>query len=367
MLIGFDYQIFAEQQFGGISRYFCSLATSLSRHSNVSARILAPLHINAYLRTEPVSHAAVGYYVHRLPGTGRIIRTISSGLFRPICRLIRPNILHETYYAEKPTCGLRVPRTLTVYDMIHEKFPGSFPAEDTVAKRKAAAVKRADHVFCISESTRRDLLNLCNVPEDRVSVTYLGCDPLPEIGPDIRELVGNQPYLLYVGARGGYKNFLGMLQAYATSAWLRNNFRLVCFGGGPLSAEEHASRRKSEIPETGIVQLGGGDDRLAALYRNAAAFVYPSLYEGFGIPPLEAMSAGCPVICSKASSIPEVVGDAGEYFDPQDVEYMRTAIERVLQSPTRRQWLVERGFKRRQNFSWERCARETLDVYRRLT
>lgn len=366
MLIGFDHQIFVLQEFGGISRYYCSLARELSQYDDVQARIVAPLHINGYLRSAEVRSLRVGQFVPRLPKTGRIIAGASAALFRQLSSVIRPDILHETYYSARATSGLRVPRVLTVYDMIHELFPQSFGANDPVAGNKAAAVRRADHVFCISESTRRDLLERHRLPEDRVSVTYIGCDALPAAGPDVRDLVGEGTYLLYVGARSGYKNFSGLLETYASSAWLTGNFRLVCFGGGALTPGERKRMRELGLSETHVVQVGGGDERLASLYRNAAAFVYPSLYEGFGIPPLEAMSCGCPVVCSNTSSIPEVVGDAGEYFDPRQVGSMRAAIERVLQSPTDRQALVERGWERHKQFSWERCARETLDVYRRL-
>ena len=115
-----------------------------------------------------------------------------------------------------------------------------------------------------------------------------------------------------------------------------------------------------------VMHVGGSDERLAAMYKGAAALVYPSKYEGFGIPPLEAMSLDCPVICSNTSSIPEVVGEAGEYFDPFDQDSIRAAIERVLQSPARRQQLVVLGRSRCKLFSWERCAEQTAAVYRRL-
>jgi glycosyltransferase involved in cell wall biosynthesis len=105
---------------------------------------------------------------------------------------------------------------------------------------------------------------------------------------------------------------------------------------------------------------------LAKLYKFARAFIYPSLYEGFGIPPLEAMSHGCPVVCSNTSSIPEVVGDAGEYFDPVDTGSMREAIEHVVGSDSHRNLLIAKGYERLKSFSWDRCAAETLDVYRRL-
>lgn len=366
MLIGFDHQIFVLQKFGGISRYFCSLARELSRHAGVTARIIAPLHINAYLRGCEMKNLRLGQFVRHVPKTGGIISATSGTLFRPLSRIMRPDVVHETYYTAKATCGLRVPRVLTVYDMIHELFPENFAPYDPTARRKASAVMRADHVLCISESTRRDLLERHGLPEDRVSVTHLAYDSLPEAGPDVRELVGDGAYLLYVGTRSHYKNFHGLLEAYAASAWLRGSFRLVCFGGSALTVGERSRIHELGLPEVAVVQVGGGDERLATLYRNAAAFVYPSLYEGFGIPPLEAMSAGCPVVCSQTSSIPEVVGDAGEYFDPRQVDSIRAAIERVLQSSEYRQSLIERGQARHKEFTWKRCATETLDIYRRL-
>ena len=115
-----------------------------------------------------------------------------------------------------------------------------------------------------------------------------------------------------------------------------------------------------------IQQIGGGDDVLAYLYQSAEAFIYPSLYEGFGIPPLEAMSLGCPVICSNTSSLPEVVGDAGEYFDPNNMESIRSAIETVMQSQARRDEFVQKGRERCAIFSWARCAEETMTIYRGL-
>lgn len=366
MRVAFDAQIFAEQEFGGISRYFCALATELSRLPGAEVRIIAPLHVNGYLR-ELDRRIEVGHYVRRLPKTGRIIKTLSGALFRPIAAMMRPDIVHETYYSPLPTYSGRVPHVLTVYDMIHEQFPGSFPSKDLVAVNKASAVHRADHIFCISENTRRDLLEIHDIPEERISVTYLGYDALEASSLTAEELVGDSPYLLHVGSRQGYKNFDGLLRAYASSSWLHTNFRLVCFGGGTFSAVEKGFIAELGLSDAQVVQMGGADDRLAALYSGAAAFVYPSMYEGFGIPPLEAMSLDCPVICSNTSSIPEVVGEGGEYFAPEDTESIREALERVLQSGVRRTELVKLGQARCKLFSWERCAQETMAVYRRLT
>lgn len=366
MKIIYDSQIFSEQEFGGISRYFCALASQMAQFPDVEAKIVAPLHINGYLKNLG-SDIAAGVHVRRLPKTGRIIKALSGALFRPVASLMRPDIVHETYYAERPSYPGQVPHVLTVYDMIHERFPDSFTAEDPVARLKERAVKRADHIFCISENTRRDLLDIHHIPEDRVTVTYLGYDKLPLSRLRADALVGTVPFILHVAGRHGYKNFEGLVRAFTASAWLKDNFRIVCFGGGTFSATERSLLQGLGLSDANVLHVGGGDERLAALYRGAAAFVYPSKYEGFGIPPLEAMSLDCPVICSNTSSIPEVVGDAGEYFDPCDVASIRTAIERVLQSSERRAELISLGQSRCRQFSWARCAQETLGVYRRLT
>jgi glycosyltransferase involved in cell wall biosynthesis len=365
MKVIYDPQIFASQEFGGISRYFCALAGQLQKFPDIEVRIVAPLYGNRHLK-ELRSGITLGQYVPRLPKTGRFIRTLSAKLFRPIASLIRPDIVHETYYSTSPTCGGNMPRALTVYDMIHERCPESFSEADPTAHIKAIAVRRADHIFCISESTRRDLLEIHRLPENRVSVTYLGYDTLPLTALTAADLVGEAPYLLHVGGRHGYKNFEGLLRAFSASAWLRNNLRLVCFGSSGFSSDERRLIAALGITQSQVIQLGGGDDRLAALYKDAAAFIYPSKYEGFGIPPLEAMSLDCPVICSNVSSIPEVVGEAGEYFDPQDVESIRASLERVLQSSARRKELIALGRLRRELFSWSRCAKETHNVYSNL-
>lgn len=365
MKVIYDSQIFAQQEFGGISRYICALASQMSHVPGVNVKIVAPLHINQYLR-DADSEIVRGVYVRRLPKTARIIKAMSAALCGPVSGMMHPDLVHETYYAEQPLCRSNVPHVLTVYDMIEERFPESFGAGYPVAQLKKSAVNRADHIFCISENTRRDLLEIHHLPEARMSVTYLGYDALPQTGLQAQALVGAAPYILHVAGRRGYKNFDGLLRAFAASPWLKTNFRLVCFGAGALSPDELDLMAGLGLSAAQVIHVGGGDDRLAALYKGAAAFVYPSKYEGFGIPPLEAMSLDCPVICSNTSSIPEVVGDAGEYFDPYDPDSIRVSIERVLQSSERRAELVSLGRERCQRFSWERCAQETLAVYRRL-
>jgi glycosyltransferase involved in cell wall biosynthesis len=254
-------------------------------------------------------------------------------------------------------------RVVTVYDMIHERYAEMFSTVDRTSAAKLATTQRADHVICISESTRRDLLEAFDLPEHKVSVVHLGFDYFQE---SVSVKRNGKPYIFYVGHRGFYKNFKGFLRAYASSVLLRDNFDVVCFGGGPFTGAEVNLFNELKLSNTQVLQRSGNDVALADGYRNAAVFVYPSLYEGFGIPPLEAMSVNCPVVCSNASSIPEVVGDGGEYFNPLDLDSIRHALEQVLTSRERRENLIENGKRRCSQFSWQQCAFQTSEIYKGL-
>jgi glycosyltransferase involved in cell wall biosynthesis len=246
--------------------------------------------------------------------------------------------------------------------MIHELFADEFADAKRAAKAKRAAVNRADHIICVSENTRQDLVRVYGVDPARTSVVHLGSSM--DLGAPADEALSGStaPSLLYVGHRRGYKNFHAVLQAYADSATLRD-FELVAFGGPRPTPDE-----RKEIDRLGLGDRvrfeAGSDQKLAAHYRRATVFVYPSKYEGFGIPPLEAMNYGCPVVCSDRASIPEVVGDAGVYFDPDDVEDLRAKLERVATSDELQADLRARGQARLTAFSWDRCAAATAQIYR---
>ena len=363
MRIAFDQQIFLLQEFGGISRYVCRLCEALMTSVAVDARIFAPFHYNGHLDATPKA-LITGRRVPQVRKTFRLVSALSKHLSRLAITGFRPDIIHETYYSPEAYAPDGARRIITVYDMVSERFPVEFGGSE-FSDIKKTAVSRADHVLCISECTRRDLIEIFGVAADRTSMVYLGYDdlvPLADAGTRSQNVA--RPYLLYVGSRGGYKNFAALVQAFATSFYLRRGFSLICFGGGAFIPDELALFQRMQLSEPHVRQISGDDEMLASLYTNAAVFVYPSLYEGFGIPPLEAMSLGCPVICSNTSSIPEVVGDAGEYFDPNDIESMQVAIEAVLQSTSRRKELVAKGHARRSLFSWQRCASETLSAYR---
>ena len=366
MRVAFDQQVFLLQEYGGISRYVCSLASGLAKIHDVDVTILAPLHHNGHLDALR-GDLTWGWRVPCFPKTARFVCSASAWLARQAMRRFRPDIVHETYYSADAFAPRGARRVITVYDMIYERFPSEFSGGQLTAAKKIS-VSRADHVVCISESTRRDLIDILGIAAERVSVVYLGYDglSLSVVSGEPRLQGDTRPFLLFVGNRGGYKNFGSLLQAFASSSFLRNNFTVVCFGGGVFLSDELSLIRELNLGDNKVRHLGGGDEVLVRLYQQATAFVCPSRYEGFGIPLLEAMSLGCPVICSNTSSIPEVVGDAGEYFDPDDPESMRAAIESVLESRARRAELVTKGHARCALFSWTRCVEETHAIYRSL-
>ena len=147
---------------------------------------------------------------------------------------------------------------------------------------------------------------------------------------------------------------------------IKSRFKLVAFGGGAFSYSEKKFFREIGLSKNNIIQERGNDQKLIEAYKKASLFVYPSLYEGFGIPPLEAMSLGCPVACSNTSSIAEVVSNAGVYFDPYSVESISNTIKFILYDDSLRKELIKKGEKRIKYFSWEKCSLETYNLYKKL-
>lgn len=329
--------------------------------------IFAGVHRNSYLADLP-SGIVRGFKVKRYPSkTGWVFPWLNHGVSQLLMNSWQPDVIHETYYSVVPRLKSSAVRVTTVYDMIHELLSEHFSKRDKTTEWKKATFSRVDHILSISESTKRDLIELFGLPEEKISVVYLGVD-LSAFKVEKSKMSNKEnPYLLYVGGRGGYKNFSGFIKAFASSPELKANLDVIAFGGGGMNASEQQLIRECGLDVAQIRQVSGDDQKLAQLYANAEAFVYPSLYEGFGLPPLEAMAAGCPVVSSNTSSMPEVVRKAGVYFNPSDLEDMRDAIERVVFSQELKRDLISLGYENIKYFSWEKCATQTLDVYQKLT
>ena len=297
----------------------------------------------------------------------KFVMTYNSILSRAQISKWKPDLVHETYYSKKSLAPKCCPTVITVYDMIHEIFKANFPSGDETSQLKKNSIKRSDHVICISHNTKQDLIQLFDVPEKKISVVHLGFDRFIQgMNQSKIDCDKFRPFLLYVGARSGYKNFNAFIRAVSTSKRMMSELNIVCFGGHQFSNMEKSLFKTLGFRENQVIPVTGDDSLLGFFYRAALAFVYPSLYEGFGIPPLEAMANYCPVICSNVSSIPEVVGDAGKYFNPSDIDEMREAIENVIYSDSQIKTLKKLGEKRLLNFSWKKCADETLAIYKTL-
>jgi glycosyltransferase involved in cell wall biosynthesis len=359
----FDGQIFIDQVTGGISRYYANLASELNDSESVTARVIAPLYRNEHLADQQRA-SIMGLKLPAHWRAGRVCWATLRVASPIISALGRPDIAHETYFPVKPYLTTARRRVTTVYDMIHELyFPGSMTSE-----RKKNALTRCDHVLCISKNTQKDLCELFDFPIERTSVTYLSYMDFSACKGSLHPSVlqDKKPYFLHVGQRSFYKNFPLLVRAFASSAYLRNNFRIVCFGGAEMTDAERSYALDLGLSDEHITHMKGGDDLLGSVYAHATAFVYPSLYEGFGIPPLEAMSVGCPVLSSNRSSLPEVVGNAGILFDPEDHESLRVAMEQVADSESLRNDFASKGYLQCRQFTWKQCAADTLQAYQRL-
>lgn len=359
MKIAFDNQTFCLQRYGGISRYFVELAKQFAI-MGLENKIFAGFHQNNYLHM--VQSQVVGkkvYYPKR--GVGVILR-VNNEINRILMNNWNPNVIHQTYYYSHK---INKPTVLTVYDMIHEVYAHEMSPKDKTTFYKKRAVENADHIIAISHSTKQDLMTIFGVPEQKISVTHLGF--LNDVSlVQKSSAILDYPYILYVGQRAGYKNFETLLKAYQQNQMICNHAKLVAFGGGGFTKAELEKIAKLGLTSKQVINLQGDDSLLINLYQNALMFVYPSKYEGFGIPPLEAMAQDCPVICSNTSSIPEVVGDSAMLFSPNDVDELSQKMQLFIENSAMTQQYIMLGRERIKQFSWQKCANETLSVYQGL-
>jgi glycosyltransferase involved in cell wall biosynthesis len=350
MKILFDYQIFLLQKYGGISTYYSNLIEGINKHSSL-AKIIAPVYISEIIEDKN----KIGKKISRIPKfSTKILTRLDDLLFEFFARKIKPQIIHHTYYNKIYNFN-NIKKITTVYDLIHEKFYNK-------SNMKINSIKKSDKIICISNHTKNELLNYYNLKEENTDVVYLASKFSGNVKSKKEKNI--DPYILFVGERSKYKNFTNFIKSISRSKLLKNKIKIVCFGYYPFSKVELELFNSEGIANENISFVSGDDELLKKLYINSMALVYPSHYEGFGLPILEAMSLGCPVACSKTSSIPEVAGDAANYFDPKDIENMTNSIEDIVFSNEKRQLLINKGYIQNKKFSWGSCVSDTLEVYK---
>ena len=270
----------------------------------------------------------------------------------PLRRHLEPaDVVHYPLTIALPSA--RVPTVVTLYDVQHLDLPEMFPRAERAFRTLAydRSARSAARVVVSSEFVRDRAVERLRLDGERIRVIPFGIDH-ERFRPDGEH---REPFLLYPARVWPHKNHERLFHAFGLLRRVRPDLRLVLTGGG--------SRERVAFPRGVEVHGQVSPEALVSLYRRASALVFPSLYEGFGQPPLEAMACGCPVVCSNAASLPEVCGDAARYFDPHDTDEMADAVLEVLTDPE--PWR-ERGFARAAQFTWERTACAHEDVYREL-
>lgn len=366
MKIAFDHQIFSLQNYGGISRYFYELINALGRMDEIQVSLPLTFSNNQYLMSAKPSRHKHFFRKWQFTYKKNFIYLLNHPKSIFALRGGDHQVFHPTYYDTYFLRHLKNrPFVLTVYDMIHELFPGDYTRKGAMAGRKKILIENATRIIAISENTKRDILKFHPVDEDKIQVIHLG-DSLSVRQTEVKFHAGlPDKYILFVGLRGGYKNFAFFVESIAELFSREKDLHLLCVGGGAFTPKEFAFLDRLGVSKR-TSQHSTSDEDLAEFYRQAALFVFPSLYEGFGIPVLEAFGSGCPLAVSDTSSLPEIAGDAAAFFNPTDSQSILAAVESLLNDGERRAHLKRAGLERIKLFNWESTARKTCDLYRSL-
>ncbi len=375
MRILYDHQIFTYQRFGGISRYFAELMNCYSRMDEIDYLLGVRESSNESL----VNTGLTKKHSISIPETADNLiklswRFMKNDLYsRKLIRKKEFDIFHPTFFFPGLTKKLgEKPFVVTIMDMIPECFPEMYPANGLYAKHvthkwiegKKELVKNARAVIAISEKTKSDLIDIYGLSANKIQVVYLGNSLFQQDNSNLNIKLPEK-YLLFVGTRNNYKNFERFIKASAEIMKDDQDLNIVCIGGGNFTEDETELLNSLGI-STKVNQHNVTDAELYYAYQNAQAFIFPSLYEGFGIPIVEAFVAKCPLILSNSSCFPEIAGNAAVYFDPLDEDSIVTSIKRVIYDPELQESLRAKGFERGQQFTWEKTAQQTLDVYKSI-
>ena len=281
-------------------------------------------------------------------------------LFFPLLLNKNPvQLLHVPHY--NAPLGTSTKLVVTVHDIIHLKFPPSRLAYIYARGMIEAVCKKAKKIITVSNHAKEDLINVLGIKENKIKVVYNAVSPVfsESNGSDqkFKEKYGD--YALYVGNLKSFKNVLRLIQAFVLAKEKIKEMKLILIGKNFMAQETLVFEKEKDIIFLGEVPFSD----LSKFYRNAKYFVFPSLYEGFGLPPLEAMASGTPVICSNAASLPEVVGEAALLFDPTQVQELAKLMVELWENEGQRKKLIAKGLEQAKKFSWDKAAQEILKVY----
>lgn len=344
---------FLAQRVGGVSRYFTALFREVVGHG-IRPELTWGFHRNLLLRgPHGLAQLPKAFDSSRGLGVARRINWVATKAAQRRCG----GVFHPTYYSA-PLPMSSVPSVVTVFDMTHERLPFLFDRDNTSALKRRWC-EAADLVLTISEATKADLIDIFGTDPERIVVTPLAASAPSDVGGVARS--GDKPFVLFVGQRWSYKE---AATALAAIAGVSSEIELVFFGGGEFTEDE-----RRLIDALGLVDrvtaVGGDDHVLDSLYRGALALIYPSRYEGFGLPLLEAMARCCPVVCSDLPAHREVAGDAALFFGIGKADQASGLLSSLNSDDALRSSLISRGLANSARFTWQETARRTAEAYRR--
>ena len=352
----YDYQIFLKQKYGGPSKYFVELNKNIDKN-NFSNKIIAPFHINNHLKNSKFNKG--NFFFYKKFNFNNFLSKYNQNKTLKFVKKIQNPIIHSTYYNLKYLSEIECKKIVTIYDLIHEKL---YPEKNlSDEENKKNAIIDADFFICISKNTQKDLIETYNVDPQKTKVVYLSSS-LQDTKFKINK---SKDYLLFVGNRTGYKNANFILKALSKYKKFKKNFDLYFFGGPKLSNYEIDNFNELGLLNN-IKHYGNDERKLKSLYKNAICLIYPSLYEGFGIPLLEAMESECPILCCNTPALKEIGQNAVEYFDGNNQDAFLESLDKIIYSNDLNKKLKKLGLQRRKDFSWKKCAKETEEIYQTL-
>lgn len=363
MKVLYDSLIFGLQDYGGISRLFSQLISRLKKNK-IEHDLPYFVHNNDYMGNNYGEKKDLLLSKNKFKN---YFYTFLNMIFS-LPKIIYGDydLFHPTYYETYflPFIGKKK-YIVTVFDFVHEKYSTKYnKLSKRLQKNKKKLLEKATHIIAISENTKKDAINFYNIDPKKISVVYLGSSLL--LWDKNKKLNLPEKYILFVGKREFYKNFKTFIQAMKSLAKKYPDLHVICAGGGDFTREEVDLLKKSQLEKIIHHHPFSNDRDLSEIYARSTLFAYPSLYEGFGIPILEAFLAGTPIAVSKSSCFPEVAGQAAVYFNPKSGNSIALAIKKLLDDEKLRKDLVKKGRDRLRSFSWEKTAKETAQVYKKI-
>lgn len=350
----YDHQMFSMQKFGGVTRYFADLIYNLPEDFEKEIAMqysenhyITKTYNQTYNSTNCIKNFRIKRRVYYFMNNRISLKAIKNNDF---------DVFHPTYYNPYFLKHIEKPFVITIHDMIHERFADSFSFYENIIKNKKQLAENASHIIAVSQNTKNDIVEFLDIHPDKITVVHHGYKQQVEIAEQLYE-----NYILYVGERKNYKNFIPFLEAIIPLLHADKTLKVVCTGNA-FSKEEISIFQQHSISSQ-LLHVQASDAILYSLYQHALVFVFPSLYEGFGIPILEAFANNCPVCLSNASCFPEIAQEAALYFDPTSKISICDTIQSVLSDKGIRNSLIAKGKEKINDYTINKMVSATSKIY----